>query len=221
MTRMLPQTLPHDLILPVYKLVGYFPDAVDLLSDEDNDCQNHRNKGQHGRRQRSASFRRDSTTPPKNSTGIMMTVPDSSAAIQLTVSTSWEQRGRQAPPSQLAEFLKAHLVDLAEHGGAEVGARKTLPRRWKFSIPQEHRSQPHQRHRRHDGAASDDVGKIRPINAPVENFALMAGSSRSQNRGYRHGNGRGEQPSSRLQIMHHFFFIFLPQAIKLHACAAP
>ena len=39
-----------------------------------------------------ASFRRDSTTPPKNSTGIMMTVPDSSAAIQLTVSTSWEQR---------------------------------------------------------------------------------------------------------------------------------
>ena len=47
-----PQTFPHDLILPVYKLVGYFPDAVDLLSDEDNDCQNHRNEGQHGQRQR-------------------------------------------------------------------------------------------------------------------------------------------------------------------------
>ena len=42
------------------------------------------------------SLRSDSATPPKNSMGMVITVPDSSAAIQLTVSTSWVHRVTRA-----------------------------------------------------------------------------------------------------------------------------
>ena len=75
------------------------------------------------------SLRRDSTTPPTNSTGMVTTVPDSSAAIQLTTCTSWEQRvTRAAVPSSpnSSKLIWLTLRNTAARTSAQKDATTSL-----------------------------------------------------------------------------------------------
>ena len=215
-----PQTLPHDLVLPVNVLVGDFPDTVDSFADDHDDRQNYGNKGQHGQRQRHVLAKgqhhaaHEQHRNGHHGAGQLRRDPAHHLHV---VGAAGHESGR----SQLAEFLEAHLVDLAEHGGADVGAEGRHHVVGDFR-PQNHRSQSHQRYCRHHGAAFDDVGKIRLIDAPVENLAHDGGQQQVADGRYRHGHGGGDQPLPiGLQIMHHFSHFSTSSNKTSCMCAAP